>query len=1258
MKTTYKMIRLVSLVTLALLVQSQSQDFFRLTYNITEEQEPGIFVGNTALDTGLFNSANSQDFQDLKFELFASGDDNAKFFSIDEQNGVVRTKARIDREAVCGNEVDCTMILNMGVYRKTSQDGEFDFYRSIEVVVRVEDRNDNAPEFPQKVVTLALPENMPAPYKLYTSVATDPDKEGPNSNITYDFESTSDIFSLEVERNPENGLTDLIVKVNQMLDREAADSYYVRIVASDGGSPRQSGSVLINIAVTDRNDNAPVFMSSNYTVNVNENASIREPILIVSAVDQDINDNGQVLYKLGARVDDEIKQHFQIGETDGKVYLTRPVDFETKDKFVFVIDALDRGNPPQSSSAYIIVNIIDVNDNAPEIFLNLSPDGTDITEHEPAGKFLGHFSVSDQDSGVHGDVVCEIDDPNFRLDPFEGQPNVYKIVLAMPLDHEDLPRRQVAIRCRDSDKNPLLATKTFEVKVLDINDNAPHFHTATFRGSVMENEAPATNVVQQTLTDASGSSNVLRIVAEDLDSGDNGRVTYSIPVPTNFSIDALTGTLSTLVTFDREVQAQYTFPVVAEDHGESPLSATATVIITIQDKNDHPPKFAQPIYFLDVQENMEPGSVCGTIMALDEDSGSNARVVYSIVRDDDSSRFFSVNRDTGEVTTNQLLDRETRDSYSFTLEAQNPSNADFRDTTRVMVSVVDDNDHPPVISNPSPTNNTITLPNNTTVGSLILRVRATDGDDPKDTSFEYTIPGSAKGSLFQVITVTGELILAREIRPQDAKTHELLIVVSDGGSNPRSATATLLVTIPAEGMPAAATANILNEPNVIIIVVIIVVTLLVAILVFIAICCIYRRDRKRTAGRQQQRHVKDKMYQAAHWVSTHSLPPGDPNGSPVHETSRSSDGMGDKKGKKEVSFSLDEDMEKEGDPDTSGSLGSVFSAPTSGAPDNNNLKPPGDGRFITFISGKTSPGSLTAPYESSDGHTYHNTPIAETDDHLHMQLDRPGGEDALSASSGETGTDSGRGGSEDEAHSNRGSSLDTDSRSFHPAQSHSSGYSSFSSADRGRRKPPSLSSLPEEHHHHLPHPLQHHPANDHALHPNPQHHNYFRSSHEQLPTHGLGYPAGCSRNYSFNHAMPGTKSNTIGGSSGSAAGEANNGDTYQSMGRIGEANNGDTYHSMGRAHDGPFRLRDATLQPQGTRRTFHTFGPQHQTNNNNSHPAWRRARGLDGGWRSVTPTTTDDDDLTTTSGSYTLSPEEAPSDMDEVPFHQAHDIMV
>jgi hypothetical protein len=108
----------------------------------------------------------------------------------------------------------------------------------------------------------------------------------------------------------------------------------------------------------------------------------------------------------------------------------------------------------------------------------------------------------------------------------------------------------------------------------------------------------------------------------------------------------------------------------------------------------------------------------------------------------------------------------------------------------------------------------------------------------------------------QIITVTGELILASEIRVSDAGTHSVPIVVSDGGSPPRSSTITVIITIPAEGLKAASSASLFAEPNFIIIVVIVVVTVLVAVLVVSIICCIFKRDKKRHHGRQHQRQVR------------------------------------------------------------------------------------------------------------------------------------------------------------------------------------------------------------------------------------------------------------------------------------------------------------------------------------------------------------------------------------------------------------------
>jgi hypothetical protein len=262
---------------------------------------------------------------------------------------------------------------------------------------------------------------------------------------------------------------------------------------------------------------------------------------------------------------------------------------------------------------------------------------------------------------------------------------VYKIMQAATLDHEDRATRRVTIRCRDSDKNPLMATKAFDVKVIDVNDNAPKFTQVFFTGAVLENNPAGTNVMVMVHAGEAQNTDVLRVVAEDYDSGELGRVSYTIPVPTNFSVDPVTGMLSTLVSFDREERVNYTFPVVAADGGNPPLTATTTVTVSVLDQNDHPPRFLQPIYFLSVREEQPPEADCGRVEALDEDTGDNARMVYAIMRAgvEDDSRYFKVDEDTGDITTNQLLDRETRDSYAFTLEVRNPSTPSFKDSTQV-----------------------------------------------------------------------------------------------------------------------------------------------------------------------------------------------------------------------------------------------------------------------------------------------------------------------------------------------------------------------------------------------------------------------------------------------------------------------------------------------------------------------------------------------------------------------------------------------
>lgn len=843
----------LSLGMLLLLVQGQSIEIFRLRYNITEEEVPGIFVGNTALDTKLFSSSTSENFQLLKFEMFESGNPYAEYFSVDGQNGVIRTKKRIDREYLCRSQKECILTIVIAVYRKTSDTGNFDLYKTIQVNISVDDMNDNSPEFTQAVVTLTIPENTRPPYSLYTSAASDADSLGPNSALNYSLGNSMSVFSLAPQDRSLNVVSDLELIVNEMLDREVKDSYFLTITAYDGGTPRHSGSVLINIDVTDINDNKPVFSRSNYSTSIAENASINDTILTVLATDLDSGDNGRVEYQINARTGQEIKDTFRIGRNDGKVYLSRPVDYETATKFQFFIEALDRGSPILSSSALVVINIVDVNDNAPQIILNLSPEGTDIEENEPPGKYLGYITVSDADSGLNGVVLCDIADRSFRLEVFDNQTrNVFKIMLSQSLDREVSAVRNVVIECKDGVINPLLATQKFTVRVLDVNDNAPNFTLAEFNGAVLENWPSDTYVLQRSADGVSSTRDILRINATDPDYGNNGRVAYSLSPNSNFSVDADTGTIKTTMTFDRERQSVYRFQVYAHDSGSRELSASADVVVIIMDQNDSPPRFPRPIFFLYFEENLPPNTLVGTITAFDDDTGSNARMKYSIVQDNNSSLYFSINSDTGEITSARSFDREARGSYRLSVEVHDPDISNYKDSAIALVTITDVNDNAPQFVYPSITDNSVTLPNNSTTGTVIITVKCQDADDPNATNFSYRIQNGNPDGLFEILNPTGKVILARKITPENAILHTLTIVVKDNETNPRYATATLLITIPSAGLSSNASLSFLQEPNFLIVIIIICVTLFIALLIVVAICIICRRDRKSRARRQRQ----------------------------------------------------------------------------------------------------------------------------------------------------------------------------------------------------------------------------------------------------------------------------------------------------------------------------------------------------------------------------------------------------------------------
>ena len=186
-------------------------------------------------------------------------------------------------------------------------------------------------------------------------------------------------------------------------------------------------------------------------------------------------------------------------------------------------------------------------------------------------------------------------------------------------------------------------------------------------------------------------------------------------------------------------------------------------------------------------------------------------------------------------------------------------------------------------------------------------------------------------------------------------------------------------------------------------------------------------------------------------------------------------------------------------------------------------------------------------------------------------------------------------------------------------------------------------------------------SNYHSLQQQPKH-CYIRRSFDRLPARGLGYPAGASARSSPSPSLKTFESGTHPRNSGKTSSFSNyntigssNAGTIGSNGTTGGGSNSNLHQHHPGARltlsnsdvDGPYRVKRAQ-QNQTLLKTFSSpyssaSSPHQQQQQSpgvvsSTHPAWRRARGLETSWRPST--TPDDDDNTTTSGSYIINPEE------------------
>ncbi|XP_042677339.1 LOW QUALITY PROTEIN: neural-cadherin-like [Centrocercus urophasianus] len=748
--------------------------------SVTEGADIGTFViqvSATDLDLG----QNGE----ITYSLLHDHSGDYTCFRLDSQTGSVYTASVFDREKKGSyllevESVDGSESARPGKHGRPNSDTAY-------VRVFITDVNDNKPVFTQSVYEVNVDEDQDVGSTVITVSANDED-EGTNAKLRYQITAGNTGGVLGVQ--PETGA----IFISQPLDYEETKMYEIHLLASDG---KWEDYAVAIISVMNKNDESPVFSINEYYGSIIEELDgLPVFVLQVMANDPDNVDEGDLSYSLHGHGAADI---FTIDENTGSIYAHKMLDREERALWRFVVLATDEGGEGLTGFADVIINVWDINDNAP--MFTCMPDDCNgsVFENSPAETLVMEMSAVDRDDpnvGLNAVLTYTITENvrnEFGSDMFNINPNTGTIrVAGGVLDRERTAIYFLTIEARDG--GGLTGTGTATIWIADVNDHVPNFTKEKWQAAIPENSAI--------------DSEILRVSATDADGGKNAHLTFSIirgDPDQKFYIEndkewqCATIRLKKKLDFEKAHERQFNLTIKVEDLD---FSSTAMCLIEVEDSNDHSPVFhSQLIQTSPIFENVPVGTTVTTVRATDKDSGLNGNIIYSIKSDSDPMRQFVIDQH-GHVIVANKLDREVIQKYSLIVQASDQGTPAETGSVTVLINLLDVNDNGPRFEAPymPVVWENMLSPEIVHMNHSSKLLHAYDPDSEENgPPFTFSLPPDYQNSLDFSLTDnrddTATVTALRSFDREKQKVFHLPIVITDSGIPVMSSTNTLTITI-------------------------------------------------------------------------------------------------------------------------------------------------------------------------------------------------------------------------------------------------------------------------------------------------------------------------------------------------------------------------------------------------------------------------------------------------------------------------------